>query len=735
MKEAYNKDEVMEDEAVEKDTEELGDEELLEEARAFYKYSSDATADQRKDMLDDQRFVMLDEHWPEEIRRQREREKRPCLTIPRLKPFVRQVVNDARQNKPQIVIHPADSKADKDTANIISGLIRNIEVSSKADIAYDTAVEHAVTMGIGYIRVNVADSYDDSFDMDIKIERITNPLSVHYDVDSTAADSSDWNQCIVETMISHKEFEKKYPDAEMVDWESATWSELGADWCTDKHVLVCEYWKREQVMKSIVKLNNGEIMDKAIYEEQQDQFEIMGLQITNEKEVPSHKVTQYILSGLEVLEKIDWAGKYIPIIPVYGEEICVENTRIFRSMIHSAKDAQRRLNYWTTTTTELVALSPRAPFIGPVGAFATDAHKWATANTDNHAYIEYNVVDNSPPPQRQPFAGPPAGALQEAMNAGDDIKSILGMYDASLGAKSNETSGVAIRARQHEGDVGTFHFIDNLRRAIRCVATVIIDIMPATYTGERVVRTLGENNKDPKNVKIGKQAPQMQGQQYPEGMERIYDLSLGKYDLTISTGPSFSTRREEAAAQMMDFVQAFPAAAPLVGDLLASYFDWPGADEMSKRLKAMLPPQLQEGGDDPEKQGLKQQMQQMSEQMQMMHQQAQQAVSDISQKLQEAEMTIKSNQLDKEIETRKLEVDEYNAATNRAKALQTGMTPEQVELMLFQMLQNMQLLPTEGNMVHSQPQMQPMMQDNLASVVQQPDQRQQMPAPTDNGVQ
>lgn len=736
MKEAYNKDDAAEQEH---ESGETDNEELLEEAREFYKYSAEKTADQRKDALDDLRFVMLDEQWPEEIRRARERDGRPCLTINRLKPFIKQVVNDARQNKPQIVVHPVDSNADPETAEIINGLIRNIEVASKSDVAYDTAGEHAVTMGLGFIRVNVDYAYDDSFDMDIKIERIANPLSVYYDVDSTCADSSDWNKCIIETLMDHEEFEKKYPKAEMVDWESEEWAAAGDDWCNDKRVLVCEYWVREKIMKTMIRLNTGEIVAKDVYDEQADTFAIMGLQITDEREIPSYKVTQYIINGLEVLETNEWAGKYIPIIPVYGEEICVENERVFRSMIHGAKDAQRMVNYWKTTTTELVALAPRTPFIGPVGAFDTDAHKWATANTENHAYIEFDVTpEGGGAPQRQPFAGPPAGALQEAMNASDDIKSILGMYDASLGAKSNETSGRAILARQREGDVGTFHFVDNLRRAIRHVGCIVIDLIPHIYTGERVVRVLGENGKEPKNVQIGQQqqAPGMQGQmqgaqqqgQYPEGMERIYDLGLGKYDLTVETGPSFSTRREEAATQMMQFIQAFPQAAPMIGDLLADNLDWPGAAEMSKRLKAMLPPQLQEGGDDPEKQGLKQQLQQMQQQMQQMQQQAQQQLQQMQQQMQAAESKLQGVVADKQLDARKLQIDEFNAETNRIKALQTGMTPEEVQLMVMHMLQNVQQLQPEQNMVQSQAQMQAPMQAL-------PDQRQEMPAPTQNGVQ
>jgi len=214
----------------------------------------------------------------------------------------------------------------------------------------------------------------------------------------------------------------------------------------------------------------------------------------------SHKVTQRLLTGAEVLETNDWAGRYIPLVPVYGEEVNVEGKRYLRSLIRDAKDPQRMFNYWRTTTTELVALSPKAPFIGPKGAFQTDQAKWETANTDTHAYIEY---DGNVPPQRQAFAGVPAGALQEALNASDDMKAIIGMYDASLGARSNETSGRAILARQREGDVSTFHFIDNLSRAIEHAGRILIDLIPKVYTGERIVRVLGQDGAAA-SVQLGK---------------------------------------------------------------------------------------------------------------------------------------------------------------------------------------------------------------------------------------
>ena len=311
------------------------------------------------------------------------------------------------------------------------------------------------------------------------------------------------------------------------------------------------------------------------------------------RQAASHKVTQRIVSGAAVLETVDWAGRFIPIVPVYGEELMVDGRRRLRSLVRDAKDPQRMFNYWRTTSTELVALAPKAPFIGRKGAFDTDSDKWATANVKSHAYIEY---DGPEPPMRQGFAGVPAGALQEAMNASDDMKAIMGLHDASLGARSNETSGRAIMARQREGDTSTFHYIDNLSRSIRHAGRILLDLIPKVYATARVVRVLGPDGAA-QNIGVapGGQSP-AQGAEQLKAIGRIHDLGAGRYDLTVRSGPSFTSRREEAANQMIELIRAYPGAAPVIGDLLARNLDWPGADEIAGRLAALLPPQVKGPG-------------------------------------------------------------------------------------------------------------------------------------------
>lgn len=587
----------------------MADKDTLAEAREAFKLAAEAEDDNRKEALDDIRFARLGHQWPDDMRKQRERDGKPCLTINKQPAFIRQVVNDARQNKPQIKVHPVDSSADPETADVMSGIIRNIEYTSNADVAYDTATEHAVGHGFGYFTVDMDYAHDDSFDMDIAIERVADPFKIYGDPNSTAADSSDWMTAFEIEDFTHQDFEAQFKGAEKVDWQTDGYSDLNADWFTDDMVRVAKWWKREEVERPIVLMSDGTVLDVEHLKDPgcRAYYDALGVRVVRERNARSWKVTRKVITGAEVLTDEVWKGRYIPIIPVYGDEVWCDGKRHLRSLIRDAKDAQRMFNYWRTTSTELVALAPRVPFIGPKGAFKTDAAKWASANRVNHPYLEY---DGQTPPARQPLdTGAAAGALQEALNASDDMKAIIGLYDASLGARSNETSGKAIMARQREGDVSTFHFQDNMARAIRHLGRVLIDLIPHVYTKERVVRVMGEDGT-PDHKPLNTPVPVMDADGQPE-MEadkqtgqpipktRIYNLAQGKYDLTVTTGPSFTTKREEAATQMTELMRAFPAAAPVIGDLLAKNLDWPGADEIAERLKKLqpggggIPPELQ----------------------------------------------------------------------------------------------------------------------------------------------
>lgn len=585
---------------------------LHREALDDFHAAEEAESHNRSTGEEDIRFAREGVQWPEDIANQRSAEGRPTLTINKMPAFIRQVVNDARQNKPAIKVHPADSNADPETAEVLNGLIRNIEYTSNADVAYDTATECAVGNGFGYIRVGVDYAYDDSFDQDITINRVANPFSIYGDPNSTAADSSDWNRAFVVDRMSKDKFKAEWGKeaADNISNWTNTKAWHGASWAEGDDVMIAEWWKREEIERKIVLLSNGQTRSADDLEKDEALKVLVQagvLQVKAERLAKSCKVTQRFMSGADILEEREWPGRFIPIIPVYGDEFDILGKRYFRSLIHNAIDAQRMFNYWRTTSTELVALAPRVPYIGPVGAFATDPN-WATANSKSHPYLEYDIVGNAGP-QRQPMdTGAAAGALQEALNASDDMKAIIGLYDASLGARSNETSGRAIMARQREGDVSTFHFQDNMARAIRHTGRIIVDLIPHFYNAARVVRVLGEDGK-PENVQVNQQFPkkdpktgqpiqrpamgpngqpmvQPNGQPMMQAVMAMHDLTTGKYDVTVTTGPSFTTRREEAAYSMTEALRAYPEGAPVIVPELAKNLDWPGADDIAEKLEA-----------------------------------------------------------------------------------------------------------------------------------------------------
>lgn len=647
------------------------DKNVISDALESFRLSEEAERDNREAWIDDVKFARLGEQWPEAVKRQRELDGRPCLTINRLPSMIRQVLNDARQNDPAIKVHPVGHGASRETAKILDGLIRNIEYTSNADVAYDTALEGAAYGGFGYFRISTDYADDDEFDQDIRIERIANPLNVYGDEKSTAADSSDWNKAFVTENYSDEDFEARWKGAEKSNWET-DYRDAPHGWRDDDLVRVAEYWVREEVPVPLLKLSNGSVMHEPEYVKIKPILDVQGITVVGTRTSRTHKVTQRILTGAEVLETNEWAGRYIPIVPVYGEEVFLEGKRHFVSLVRWAKDPQQMFNYWRTASTELVALAPKTPFIGPKGAFNSDASKWATANVVSHPYIEY---DGAMAPQRQPFAGPPAGALQEAMNAQDDIKSTMGIYDAALGARSNETSGRAILQRQRESDTATFNYVDNLSRAIKHAGRIIVDLIPKVYSAPRIIRVIhedGSNESVPINQEFVPNDPNSkvaQQQELAEGLVKLFDLTTGKYDVTCEVGPSYATKREEAAAQMMELGRAYPPLMQIAGDLLAKNLDWPGADDIAERLKAMLPPQVQ---------GKNPQVAQMQQQMQQMDAQAKQAVGQLTQQMQQLQQKLAAEQnsqqadmLRLEIDKKKLEIDAYNAETNRLKVTQT----------------------------------------------------------------
>jgi hypothetical protein len=569
---------------------------ILKDARERFQYSESGSDEMRRAALEDIEFGRMGQQWPAQVQRVREEEGRPCLTINRMPSFIRQVVNDARQNKPSIAVHPVDGGADADTARIIGGLIRSIERGSNAALAYDTAVDQAVSGGFGFFRITTDYVHPESFDQELRIERVANPFSVHWDTTSTAFDASDWEYAFVSEMLTKREFKRRYPKASMVNFEQGMGEDLD-DWHDEERIRVAEYWLRTEEKRKIFRLTDGQVLTQDQLDQDvflgpggaplslQQVLASQGIDVAAEREATFFKVKRRMINGAEVLSEDDWPGQHIPICPVWGEEVIYRGQRFFRSLIRDARDPQRMLNFWRSASTELVALAPRAPWVVAAGTIPSGAEgtKWQTANTRSHAYLEYDATQG-PAPMRTAFAGVPAGALQEALNASDDIKAVTGIFDAALGARGNETSGRAIHARQRESDKGTFHFVDNMARAIQYAGRCLIECIPSIYSERQTIRILGDDEAE-RVVRVARANGVAPTPEEPDG--KIYDLSTGKYDVTVKVGPNYATQREETSLALMELIRVSPQAAEVLGDLMVKNMDWPGADEAARRIQLL----------------------------------------------------------------------------------------------------------------------------------------------------
>ena len=324
----------------------------------------------------------------------------------------------------------------------------------------------------------------------------------------------------------------------------------------------------------------------------------------------------------------------------------------------------------------MLALAPKAPFIGYGGQFEGYEQQWKTANTTNWPYLEVNpdVTDGAgsalPLPQR---AQPPmasSGLLQAKAGAAEDVKNTTGQYNASLGMTSNERAGKAILARQREGDVGTYHYVDNLARAIRHVGRQLVDLIPKIYDTQRIARIIAEDGES-STVKMNPM------QQEPvrkivdeEGntIDKIYNPAVGKYDVRVITGPGYATKRQEALESMAQLLQGNPQLWQVAGDLFVKNMDWPGADDLAARLARTIDPKLlnAEEDEDPALQAANMQIQQMGQQMEQMHQ----MLKSVNQSMEARDLQIK------EFEA---QVRAYDAETKRISATAAAMTPEQIQ--------------------------------------------------------
>jgi hypothetical protein len=662
-----------------------GDPDVMATMRHRMQMGMAALSDSREDELDDLRFMAGSPdnqwQWPADVLATRGAVQgqtinaRPCLTINKLPQHVRQVTNEQRQNRPAGKVIPVDDDADIEVAAIFDGVVRHIEYMSDADVAYDTACDNQVTYGEGYIRLITEYCNEETFDQDVRIMRVRNSFSVYMDPTIQDPCGSDAEWCFVTQDMTKEEYEREFPDASPISsiMSTAVGDESLSAWLDEDTVRIAEYfyYKRKRETLNLYPDNVSAFKNTDKDKKLSDMY---GKPVRT-REVDRKKVMWMKTNGYDVLDEREWPGKYIPVVRVVGNEFEVQGQIYVSGLVRNAKDAQRMYNYWTSQEAEMLALAPKAPFIAYGGQFEGYENQWKTANTTNWPYLEVNpdVTDGAgnvlPLPQRAAPPLPQTGLIQAKMGAGEDIKSTTGQYDASLGQQGNERSAKAITAREKQGDVGTYHYVDNLARAIRHITRQLVDIIPKIYDTQRIARIIGVDGE----VSMVKMDPMQQEpvkeirDQNGGLIEKIYNPSVGTYDVMVTTGPGYMTKRQEALDAMSTILQSNPQLWTVAGDLFIKNMDWPGAQEMAKRFKKILDPKvLEEGDQSPEIMAAKQQIEALSQELNR--------VSDIMENIQDS-----AEQQKISIDRYKADVQAYEAETKRISAVQNSMTPEQIQ--------------------------------------------------------
>jgi hypothetical protein len=549
---------------------------LLGEARDRFSKAVTGDTHNRREALDDLKFVSGSGQWDEGVEKDRKSDGRPCLRVNKLRAFTRQLVGDQRQNRPQIKFIPSGGGATQPIADIYDGLVRHIQAKHHADVAYDIAFSNVTNAGFGHFRIYTQYESDDSFNQEIGIKPIRNLFSVAWDPASLEWDKSDAEYVFVYSRLSKDVFKTRYPGKEPSDFEAK--DAALAEWYSADTTTVAEYFKKKWDRKKLYRLKDGTVTDKL-----ED-----GAEVEEKREVLSYKIGRYLICGHDILEPEQvWPAQRWPVITVEGDEINIDGKRHLFSLIRDAKDPQRAYNYSRSTEIEFFALAPKAPYALTPDQIKGHEKKWGTAHKKTWPYLLYNPDAANPGPPKR-LAGPELSTAitSSTAQANQEIRDTIGIQAPGLGIPGNEVSGVALQQRRSESDVGTFVFIDNLTRSLELAGAVIGELIPKIYDTYRAICIRGIDDSV-QLVEINKPA------QGPDGTwTEVNDLTRGKYAAQVSVGPSYTTMREESVKNMLAFIQVYPQAAPIIADLVAKNSDWPGAQVIARRLKALVPPHL-----------------------------------------------------------------------------------------------------------------------------------------------
>jgi biotin carboxyl carrier protein len=607
------------------DIEDDSEEGIINEAKEFLRFCSDNDSNNRVEALEDLKFAGGDQ-WPVEIQNSRLLESRPYLTINKIDAYCRQIANSQRQQRPRIKCFGVNSQSDSKMAQIITGICRHVEEQSDADAAYDNAFDFAVRMGWGYWRVTTDYVRPDSFDQEIYIKRIENPFMVYFDPNSNEPDGSDAEKCLITEVVSKEAFKKMYPDAETdAGFTPRGTGDSQSEWITKEDIRIAEYFYTEYKHTKLVLLSDG----TTVFEDEmpkQDAMLAAGIFEVSRRITVKKQIKWVKLTGMQILEKRDWAGKYIPVVPCYGQQLIVDSKKKKFGLTRMAKDPQRMYNFWSTALTESVALAPKAKWLLAEGQDEGHEEEWAQANIKSMPVLRYKQTDSegreAPLPQRLQPEAPPMGIVTALEGLNADLMAVVGIYDPSMLPQGNQ-SGKAIQGQQQQADMTNYHYYDNLTRSIKQTGRIILDLIPTVYDRERVLRIIGDDGKG-EIVNVNERTTNEMG------VETILnDVTVGEYDVTMETGPGYNSKRQEAVDSMISMMGVDPDLMKQAGDLVFRNMDFPGADIIADRLAAANPlAQIDEKSDIPP-------------QVQMQLAQSQQTIQDLQQQLQAMQMDMK----------------------------------------------------------------------------------------------
>lgn len=561
-----------------------GDAKILSDGHKRYKDCEEQMREVYDACRDDQKFYGGDQ-WSQEIRKNRADNQRPCLTINRLASPINRVLNEYRTNRPGIKVSGRDSKAKQVTAELIESMIRYICYNSDSEEAFDTASFNQITSGIGYVRVCTDYAGDDSFDQDIRIERLPNIFSVYFPIQfCNESLYEDAPYCFVVTKITKDEFKDKYPKIDMATWPANLMHD--SSWVTENEVMLAEYFVKEETQKKLYKLSDGTTTeDKDNLPE--------GVTVVKERDTQDIKVMRYLLCDGEVLETNEWPSKFLPIVPILGQELWIDGRKRYISLTRFAKDPQRMSNFTWSAMAERASMLPISPWILAEGQIEGHEREWQQANTKHIPYLQYRplALGDKPvaSPTRMPGVSVDEGLMVSLNLANDAIKVTTGVYDAALGAPGPEISGKAILSRSQQSDISNYHFFDNMANSLQHVGRIICDLIPKIYDTPRIIRILGDDGVEDSAL-VNAQYHQQGEQQIANPNNELYDLTTGKYDVIIEIGPSYNSKKEKSAELLVELVRGNPALAASTSDLLAKLIDAPM--EIQDRLRMLLPPQI-----------------------------------------------------------------------------------------------------------------------------------------------